>query len=93
MNKKLVIVVFLVVLPNLLSFVYDKMFRYSGNWLEDYQNYFKVGFLIISILGTAWLAVISKKEKNYIWLFFSLILLILLLVYLFFGLAIINSSY
>ncbi len=91
--KKINILVFLVIIPNLLGFVYDRLFRHAGNWLEDYQNYFKVGFLVISILATGWLIVLAKKGKNYIWLTCSLILLILLLVYLFFGIAIINSSY
>jgi len=93
MTKKIKILVLLVVLPLLLGFIYDKFFRYAGNWLEDYQNYFKVGFLVISILSTGWLVLISKKEKSWVWFGCSLALLVLLLVYLFFALAIINSSY
>ncbi len=91
--KKILILVFLVLLPNALSFVYDQLFRLSGNWLEDYQNYFKVGFLILSIIGAIWLVVISKKGKNYIWLVFSILILIALLAYLYLAFAIINSSF
>ena len=93
MAKKLSILLSLVILPNILGIIYDRMFRYAGNWLENYQNYFKIGFIVISIIGTGWLVVIAKKEKSYIWLGFSIILLILLLAYLYAGLIIINTSF
>jgi predicted Na+-dependent transporter len=93
MKKKIAILVFLVIFPNVLGQIYDNKFRYAGNWLEDYQNYFKLGFLIISILASAWLLFISKKDKSYIWLTFSVILLILLLIYLYFAVTIINTSF
>ena len=91
--KKIKILLSLVILPILLGFIYDKLFRYAGNWLEDYQNYFKIGFLVLSIISTAWLALISKKDKSWVWLVVSLILLVLLFVYTLFALVIINSSY
>ena len=93
MNKKLYILLILIVLPEILGFIYDALFRYSGNFLEVYQNYFKVGFLLTSIVGSIWLIVVSKKEKQYIWLAFSTVLLIVLLIYLYMGLVIINMSY
>jgi len=93
MTKKISIFVFLVVIPNLLGWIYDKIFRYSGNFFEQYQNYFKLGFLIISVLSTGWLIVISKKERSYIWLWLFIVLFILLAIYLFFAIAVINSSY
>lgn len=93
MKKKILMLCFLVILPVALIQLYTHFFEFAGNWLEDYRNYFKLGFLIVSILGTAWLAVISKKEKSHIWFLFSLILLILLLAYLYFAIIIINTSF
>ena len=93
MRKKIKILSLLIILPHLLALAYDKQFRYSGNWLEGYQNYFKLGFLAISILGAGWLVAIAKKEKSYIWLACSVILLVLLLFYLYLAVAIINTSF
>jgi hypothetical protein len=93
MKKKLSILSFLVILPVVLIQLYTYYFEFAGNWLEDYRNYFKLGFLMISILGTGWLIFISKKEKNIIWLIGSAILLILLLAYLYFAIIIINTSF
>ena len=93
MIKKLSILLFAIIVPNILSFIYDRMFRYSGNWQEDYQNYFKLGLLIISVFGAGWLVFIAKNEKSYIWLVFSGTLLLFLSIYLYFGVAIINSSF
>jgi predicted Na+-dependent transporter len=92
MLKKISILLLLIILPNILAFIYDNLFRYSGNFLEDYQNYFKIGFIVVSIISTIWLMVISKKGKNYIWFGLSLVLLVLLLIYLYLGLAVINMS-
>jgi len=92
MTKKQKILAFLVILPNILAYVYDYFFNQSANWLEDYQNYFKIGFIIISLLSSLWLVYISKKEKNVMWLIFSIILLIFLSVYLYFAIAVASSS-
>lgn len=92
MVKKISVLLLLVITPVILIQLYNYYFEYAGNWLEDYQNYFKLGFLIISILSTGWLVIRSKKERNNIWLAFSIILLILLLGYLYFALIIINTS-
>ena len=93
-NKKfLLISILLIFIPNLLGYIYDKLFRYSGNWLEDYQNHFKFSFLVISILGTVWLIILSKKEKKYIWLMFSVLVLLALLFYLYMGYAVVNMSF
>lgn len=93
MKKKMKILGLLVMLPLLLIQLYTYFFESAGNWLEDYRNYFKVGFLALSIFSSIWLVIISKKEKNWIWFGISTTLLILLLIYLYFALAIINSSY
>lgn len=93
MTKKLNILVFLVIIPVLLIQIYTKYFEFAGNWLEDYRNYFKFGFLVLSLISTGWLVLVSKKDKNYGWLWFAVGLLILLLIYLYFAIAIVNSSY
>ena len=93
MTKKLKILILLVFIPNILSIIYDRLFRYSANWLEDYQNYFKLSLVILSIIGTIWLVFISKKEKSYGWFWATLSLLIILIIYLYFAVAVINSSY
>lgn len=92
MIKKFSILLFGVISPIILIQLYNYYFQIAGNWLEDYQNYFKVGFLIVSILSTVGLVLIAKKEKNYLWLSCSIILLVLLLAYLYFALVIINTS-
>lgn len=92
MIKKLSILLFLIITPVILIQLYNHYFEYAENWLGDYQNYFKLGFLIISILGSLWLILISKKERNIIWLSCSIVLLLLLLAYLYFALIIINTS-
>jgi hypothetical protein len=93
MKKKLGVLLFLVILPIVLIQFYTYYFEFAGNWLEDYRNYFKLGFLVVSILSTGWLAVISKKEKSWVWFSLSLVLLILLLAYLYFAIIIINTSF
>jgi hypothetical protein len=93
MTKKLTVLFLAVIAPIILIQLYNYYFQYAGNWLEDYQNYFKLGFLVISILGTGWLALMAKKDKSYIWLGFSIILLTSLLFYLYFAVAIINTSF
>ncbi|MFA5990985.1 MAG: hypothetical protein WC794_01920 [Candidatus Doudnabacteria bacterium] len=93
MTKKLNILIFLVIIPNIMAVVYDKLFRYSSNWFEDYQNFFKLGFVIISVISTGWLVLLSKKDKSYGWLWFAVGLLILLIIYLYFAIAVVNSSY
>ena len=75
MTKKQKVLVFGVVLPLVLFYLYDMLFRRSGNWLEDYQNNFKIGFLAISVLGAGWLTRLSWLEKSSaknVWLVFSL---------------------
>jgi hypothetical protein len=92
MTKKQKILWFLIVLPLVLGFVYDKLFRYSGNWLEDYQNYFKFGFILLSLGSSIWLLIIAKKEQNKTWLSFSILSCILLLVYLYMGFSVANMN-
>ncbi len=93
MQKKIIVLLSLVILPVVLIQVYTFYFEFAGGFLEQYRNYFKVGFLLTSIIGSIWLVVVSKKEKQYTWLVFSILLLIALLIYLYMGLAIINMSY
>lgn len=92
MSKKQKIFWFLVVLPEVVANLYSRIFEYSGNWLEDYKLYFIVGFSLISILSSSWLILVSFKEKNFIWLIFSSIVLIGLIIYLYLGLAIVNMN-
>jgi predicted Na+-dependent transporter len=93
MLKKISILLFTIILPLALAQTYAKYFDFAGGWLEQNRNYFKIGFLLTSIFGNIWLIVVSKKEKQYIWLVFSILLLIALLIYLYMGIAIINMSY
>ncbi len=91
--KKWLIFIFLVILPFVLGIFYDKKFEYAGNWLEDYQNYFKVGFLLVSITSSAWLALIAKKEKNIFLLVVSVIIFIILSYILYLGINLISISF
>lgn len=95
MTKKQKIFGFLVILPLILVYLYDSFFDYSGNWLEDYQYYFKFGFFFIAIFGTAWLVKLTYKAQGFgskIWLFLEVILLLALLVYAYLGAALINFN-
>ena len=49
MNKKQNILIFLVILPIILAYLYSQFFDHSGNWLETYKNDFKIGFFILAI--------------------------------------------
>ncbi len=93
MTKKQKVLVFCIILPLTLIPIYNQLFQRSANWLEEYQNYFKVGFLLLAVVGDIWLLLISKSEKKIIWLTASVVLLILLIVYCYFALAIANSSF
>jgi cytochrome bd-type quinol oxidase subunit 2 len=93
MTKKQKVLTYLIAIPVILIQVYNFYFQYASNWLEDYQNYFKLTFLTISIIGSIWLIMISKKDKTNIWLALSVILLVLLLLYLYIAITIIKTSY
>ena len=84
MTKKQKILGLLVILPLKLAYLYDRLFEYSGNWLEDYQYHFKFGFFFIAIFGTVWLAKLTYKDQSMgsrIWLALEIILLVGLKVY------------
>ena len=83
MKKKPAILIFLIILPQILARIYHYNFQSAGNWLEDYEGVFQVGFIIISLLGSFWLTKISNREKNKAWLFSSSILTLALAVYLY----------
>lgn len=93
MTKKQKVLLILVIIPLCLAFLYNRFFEYAGNWLEDYQNYFKTAFLLISIFGSLWLIKVSRTEKNYLWFIFSIILTILLAIVLYIGIAFIHISF
>lgn len=93
MTKKQKILGFFVILPLVLAYSYNKYLVYSGNWLEDYQNHFKVVFLLISICSSLWLAIISKKEKDFKWFVFSVSVFVILLYVLYVGLNFVSISF
>ena len=93
MTKTQKIFGFLVVLPLILAYWYDRQFEYSGNWLEDYQNHFKLGFLIVSIVSTLWIIILSKKENNYLWLITSIVIFLILIYIFLVGINLTNISF
>ena len=95
MTKKQKILIFLVILPLVLAYLYNRQFEYSGNWLEDYQNHFKFGFVFISIFSTAWLIKLTydnPSPRSKVWLATEIILLIGLVIYTYLGAAFINFN-
>ncbi|PIR96025.1 MAG: hypothetical protein COT92_03280 [Candidatus Doudnabacteria bacterium CG10_big_fil_rev_8_21_14_0_10_42_18] len=93
MPKKLKILIFLVISPLVLAYLYDRQFEYAGNWLEDYQNHFKFGFVLISAISSAWIGVIAKKEKDNLWLALSIIIFMILAYIFYLGLNVVNISF
>lgn len=95
MSKTQKVFSFLVVLPLVLFYLYNSLFEYSGNWLEDYQSIFKFGFLLTSIVGDLWLIGATIKVKTtarYLWLFLEAVLLVLLIIYTYLGLTIVGFN-
>ncbi len=92
MTKKINILIFFIILPLILIQVYSHFFEFSGNWLEDSKNYLKMGFLIISLLGSIKLFFLSKINKDRVWLILTVLIFILLLLYGIIALLLINSS-
>ncbi len=93
LSEKINIIFFLVLLPLIAGFLYDKAFSYSGNGLEDHQNNFKIGFILISLMGVIWLCVIFRKEKKYIWFSLFFLIGIAMVIFLYFAFAIINTHF
>jgi len=97
--KKLNILIFGVTFPFILMYIYDYFFQSAGNWggnwfwLEDYQSYFKISFLLFSIVSSIKLITISKKEKNWFWFTPSILLLISLIFYLYMALVYVNLTF
>ena len=96
MTKKQKILAFLVVIPLVAAYVYDRLFRYSGNWLETNQSYFIFGFALISLFGIGWLIKMTYTEKSLLGRFLLILEIILflgLLGYIYVGLAFINLGF
>jgi Na+/H+ antiporter NhaD/arsenite permease-like protein len=89
MKKNIYILLFLIILPILLVPLYDKLFALSGNWTEDYKNYFEFGFLIISLVSSGWLLFMSLQLENtkskYFWVIISLLLIFFIGLYIYIG--------
>ncbi len=91
--KKLKILFLGIILPVSLTYVYDYFFRSAGNWLEDYQNYFLFGLLLIALIEACHLVLTSYEEKSRVWLVLSVILLIIMAIYFYFAMAFANVSF
>jgi len=89
MKKNLYLLLFLVLLPLLLSLFYGKISYLSGNWMEDYSNYFVFGFLFVSLLGSGALFIVSYKMElgnaRTGWLIFSALLVAFFIVDIYLG--------
>mgnify|MGYP001576164386 CR=1 FL=1 len=93
MKKNSTILIVLVALPIALAYIYKFNFEYSGGWLEKYQDHFILGFLLIALIGSAWLCRISSNEKNKIWLSVSIVLSLWVAFSLYAGLVVANLSF
>jgi hypothetical protein len=92
MSKKQNIFWFLIVLPIGLAYVYNLLFESAGNWLEDNAVSIETILLVISVLGSVWLLIKSIKDKNTLWIIFSSILLIGILIFSYLNIALFNTS-
>jgi len=96
MTKKQLISILIIFIPLILIQVYDGLFYNSGDWTEDYQNYFKFGFLLLSLVGIIALIfssrVIEKYSLRYFWYALSGVLLILWIFYFVLAGIIVNMS-
>lgn len=80
----------MIIIPILLSYGYNFYFNNSGNWLETYQNQFKIGFLILSLASSIWLLLKSVQTKSKIWVTISTILIIGLTIFIYLSISIIR---
>lgn len=92
MNKKQKIFWLGIVIPILGAYTYNQLFQYSANWFEDNQNAIKIILMLFSILCSFWLLSVSYRENVKIWITFSLFVAILLLVYFYLNISLINIS-
>ncbi len=93
MDKKQKTLLVFVTVPLVLAWLYNQTFSDSGNWLEDYQNFFKIGFVTLSLIGSIRLFVLARKDKSNLWLIFSVLISLAIVVFLYLGMSITNISF
>lgn len=93
MTKKQKILGFLVFLPILTVNLYDKAFKYTGDWRENYQNHIKISLLLVSLISSIWIIIIAKEDQSKPWMILGILLTICLAIYLYIGVSLISMSF
>ncbi len=93
MTKKQKILIFMILVPVGLAFLYDWSFSRAGTILEDYQYYVKTILLLISTAGLFWLSTFLFEEKKYIRQILTTIVAFALLAFVLIGLSLTNINF
>lgn len=98
MKKNIYILGFLVLLPAVLAWIYDKLFYLSGNWTEDYANPIKFTLLLVSLISSIWILIRSIRATEfgsvykYSWIIGSITLILFFTIYIYIGYSLVNMQ-